>query len=59
MIAKNGIEALTIYDTSRQEDCKTEYNAHVLPHYGTSVPVETISEGIQNLEIFGRLALVL
>jgi hypothetical protein len=33
-------------------------NAHVSPNYGTSVPVGTISEGIQNLEIFWGSALV-
>ena len=40
---------LTIFDTSPQEGCQTELNAHVSPNYGTSVPVGTISEGIQNL----------
>ena len=33
-------------------------NAHVSPNYGISVPIGTISEGIQSLEFFWGLALV-
>jgi hypothetical protein len=29
---------LTIFDTSPQEGCETEKNAHALPNYSTSVP---------------------